>query len=466
MPNEFKQFLDKETYLLFFEDGEKWRFSSNNPALQKWIDGVKNKAVKRNAVKFVVKAAKDYMKIPQALKTTFQNQTGIKTNANDIKTWQTDPIGSLNRYCQKNGLMLPKYEIIGVEQANGSQIVTVKMTSPQGKKMQKSAPSAKEAKRLLSSAYAKDDLKVDALQDEKQQSRQEEKISVLNQISNPALAVQTFLDKASQEDKKIIVDLCEDYRSRFGRKRTMKEFAEYAIGEYRQGVGGAVAFYNDRDGDTQPIWQDTQGLTDIEVLKVMVADVKNSKFLEAQERIAHVKERQNAIKKRENEARNFLLIHQENIDENHRSYVLRQNDGRQYKLNVEYGDIKEEEYHNLKEIISDKNDLRWRSVAQQYAEASIEKVAKPMRTLKVSYEALSADERFEFSSSVEPDVAKNTPQSVNKVFAHNLKMCRLDEYGSNGEQSRKLWKMLISVKDPIIQSEQRKTVLTKPSNQR
>ena len=198
----------------------------------------------------------------------------------------------------------------------------------------------------------------------------------------------------------------------------------------------------------------------------MVADVKNSKFLEAQERIAHVKERQNAIKKRENEARNFLLIHQENIDENHRSYVLRQNDGRQYKLNVEYGDIKEEEYHNLKEIISDKNDLRWRSVAQQYAEAPIEKVAKPMRTLKVSYEALSADERFEFSSSVEPDVAKNTPQSVNKVFAHNLKMCRLDEYGSNGEQSRKLWKMLISVKDPIIQSEQRKTVLTKPSNQR
>ena len=57
MPNEFKQFLDKETYLLFFEDGEKWRFSSNNPALQKWIDGVKNKAVKRNAVQFVVNAA-------------------------------------------------------------------------------------------------------------------------------------------------------------------------------------------------------------------------------------------------------------------------------------------------------------------------------------------------------------------------------------------------------------------------
>lgn len=64
MAQQFKEYLDKETYLLFEEDGEKFCFSSNNPSVQKWCESVKNKKVKRDAVKFVVKAAKDYMKNP------------------------------------------------------------------------------------------------------------------------------------------------------------------------------------------------------------------------------------------------------------------------------------------------------------------------------------------------------------------------------------------------------------------
>lgn len=467
MAEQFKKFLDKETYILFVEDGLKWRFSSNNPALQEWINKAKNKTVKRDAVKFVVKAAKDYMKGPQkslASKTTPQKQIGIKANANDIKTWQTDPIGSLNFYCQRNALTFPQYEVVAVKQGNGTQTVTVKMTTPQGVEIQETAASAKDAKRILATAYAKNDLKVAVLQNQKQQNQQEENFSAPKPLSNAAQAVQTFLDKASSEDKKIMIDLMEEYRSHFGRKRTLKEFAEYTIGEYRQGIGGAVAFYDDRDGYTQPIWQDTQGRTDIEVLRAMVDDVKNAKILEAQERVAQVREKQTAVRTQEDTAA-FLLVRQENIDENHRSYILREGNGTQYKLNVEYGDVKEKEHHILKKMVVDRNDLRWKSVANQYADSPVEKVTKPMWTLKVGYEALNSDERFEFSSSVEPDAAKNNPQSVDRVFAHNFKMY-LAKAWKNTDQAAKLWRMLVSVKEPIIQSEQRKNVLTKPTNQR
>ncbi len=464
MAEQFKKFLDKETYILFVEDGLKWRFSSNNLALQEWINKAKNKTVKRDAIKFVVNAAKNYMKNPQqalASKPKPKNQTGTNTNVNDIKTWQTDPIGSLNLYCQRNALTFPQYEVVAVKQGNGTQTVTVKMTTPQGKEIQESAASAKDAKRLLAFAYARNDLKVAVLQNQKQQ---DEVLSESKPVSSAAQAVQTFLDKASSEDKKIMIDLMEEYRSHFGRKRTLKEFAEYTIGEYRQGIGGAVAFYDDREGYTQPIWQDTQGRTDIEVLRAMVDDVKNAKILEAQERVAQVREKQTAVRTQEDTAA-FLLVRQENIDENHRSYILREGNGTQYKLNVEYGDVKEKEHHIFKKMVVDRNDLRWKSVANQYADSPVEKVTKPMRTLKVGYEALNFDERFEFSSSVEPDAAKNNPQSVDRVFAHNFKMY-LAKAWKNTDRAAKLWRMLVSVKEPIIQSEQRKNVLTKPTNQR
>ena len=175
-------------------------------------------------------------------------------------------------------------------------------------------------------------------------------------------------------------------------------------------------------------------------------DVKDIKVYEARERIAHAKEEQNAKKKITDGIGTFRLVSKEHTDEDHRSYIIERNDGVQYKLTVEYGNVRSGRVHK-----------------DRYGNIFSQEKDKPMRVLKASYEIPNTAEKFEFEASVEPNVAQEKPQSVDKNFAHNLKMARLGEYQK--EQAEKLWQMLVVANEPIIKTEQRKPQLTKHSSQ-
>ncbi len=177
-----KTWVDKEKEIsLIFTLNEKGLYlpSSNNDIINNWLLNETKKPgqivpVKKEQIPHVVNAAKDRLAHPEkyvAKQSAQENRTA--------KLWQENPINALQEHFQspancikdeKGQIILPTYQTVNVMQGNGSQVVTVALTLPNGETIFTSAGSAKDAKRLAALEYGRDVLNVFGTTEKKAQN--------------------------------------------------------------------------------------------------------------------------------------------------------------------------------------------------------------------------------------------------------------------------------------------------------
>ncbi len=162
---------------------------------------------------------------------------------------------------------------------------------------------------------------------------------------------------------------------------------------------------------------------------------------EAEQRIQEITKQK---KREEFEKLDFMVVEKSTDDADHRMYIIQDDKGHQYKLTIDYGDMK---------IIDREHHPDWDNYSYGYKTTRVEHqhIEKPMRTLTIAYEKVGGkeDERFALSSSVEPDAFANNPLSVDLVFLANLNLTINQKQDQDKDKALMLRKLLTESKDAI-----------------
>ncbi len=333
MAQQFKEYLDKETYLLFEEDGEKFRFSSNNPSVQKWCESVKNKKVKRDAVKFVVKAAKDYMKNPHQ-KEDFDRSPKPLADKVEAVDWHQE---NMVLYNFKSIFNLSDDKWVTSQAGYDQKGVALNRATLyfDGKPYSEVASSKKEAQRAVIYSILEEKFNI-GIKSEKEKAAREAEIKQKYATEQQHKDEVARLERAKQilqnldsESKEIIQNHIDSERVMFnyGRKTSDAQILSNIIRDCRN--GSYPEFYLVVDG-----------YTDVEVVDALVEDTIEArkayqKEQEEKERLEAQKQEQMALDRQTGTVQIYGLAIEDYIEEYETTAGIEKGPAKKYHILAE-----------------------------------------------------------------------------------------------------------------------------------
>lgn len=461
-----KKEVAKEKFLFFVPEGEKFVFCSNDAHLQKWCEGVKTKKVKKEAIKFVVGAAK------QVLSGNVAKNNGQQAKNNGLQKpqCQSAPLSDKSAqvkkvdWLQENMILANFNSIFGIKKEDwvtrqdgydkagrAMSRATLKFND---KVYSEKAYSNKEAMRevvinILDESYNTNIRKKQRQQELNRQKQEEARYERWRQMQDAENAryekrrqmqdaekAKYYKTLMERSDVEVVATRWEDVYQ-------YNVITDYGIpqADYQIEIADGI-YVNPFESEDIPLDMIKKANPSKEERKSFndTIDKLKQEHIDTARKMEHLKGLKERMQKKKEAQFDNASIDKKLTDQEWQ-YQIQMEDGTKYVLDISF-DVISQEKRKYREIYDDCGDKD---------KELIEAKNVDMKTLTVGYQKISGDQKEEFSVQASTPHLNTTNEALGRMLRSNMKVAsKTVDDEKKKEQLGVLRKLLEISKDPLV----------------